>query len=317
MTAGGAPRRTPRAFRFGVVLRDARSASEWAEKARRLEGEGFDALLVSDHLVGDRVAPLVALAAAAGATRTLRLGTLVLANDFRHPALLAKEAATLDRLSDGRLELGLGAGWMQAEYAQAGLRFDPPGVRIARLAESLAILKGLWGDAAFSFAGRHYAIERGEQIPKPLQRPHPPLLIGGGGPALLRLAAREAQAVNLTLRTRPDGSGPDPADVGLAPLLRKLAILREAADARWDSLEIGTSVWALAVGSGAAAARSAFLAGFVESMADTPNVLAGEVPAIVEKLLRWRDEHAISCYALQDEAFADAFVPIVARLAGS
>ena len=306
-----------RPFRFGVVLRAARSGREWAERARRLEEQGFAALLVSDHLVGERVAPLAALAAAAAATTSLRVGTLVLANDFRHPALLAKEAATLDRLSGGRLELGIGAGWMRAEYAQAGLRYDPPGVRIARLAESLRVLKGLWGDGPFSFAGRHYRIEAGEQLPKPVQRPHPPILLGGGGPALLRLAAREADAVNVSLRTRPDGSGPDAADVGLAPFLRKLAVLREAAGARWERLEVGTSVWALAVGSGDAAVRSGFLAGFVAEMADTPNVLAGEAAAIVEKLLRWRDEHAVSTYVLQDEAFAPAFAPIVARLAGT
>ena len=134
---------------------------------------------------------------------------------------------------------------------------------------------------------------------------------------MLRLAAREADGVNLTLRTAPDGSGPDPADVGLAPLLRKLAILRQAAGLRWERLEIGTSVWALAVGSGEVAVHSAFLAGFAAAMADTPNVLAGEAPAIVDKLLHWRAEHAVSYYVLQDEAFVDAFAPIAARLAGS
>src|SRR5262249_51240607 len=132
-----------------------------------------------------------------------------------------------------------------------------------------------------------------------------------------RLAAREAESGSVWLRTRPDGSGPDPGAVGLAPLLRKLAILREAAGARWERLEVGTSVWALAVGSGDAAVRSGFLAGFVAEMADTPNVLARQAAAIVEKLLRWRDEHARLTYVLQDEAFAPAFAPIVARLAGT
>jgi len=306
-----------RRFRFGVVLRAALSGAEWAEQARRLEGLGFDVLLVSDHLVGPRLAPLAALAAAAAATTSLRVGTLVLANDFRHPAVLAKEAATLDLLSGGRLELGIGAGWMRADYAQAGLRYDPPAVRIERLGESLQILKGLWSEGPFSFAGRYYAIEAAQQEPKPVQRPHPPILIGGGGPAILRLAARAADGVNLTLRTRPDGSGPDPQDVGLAPLLRKLAILREAAGPRWERLEIGTSVWGLAVGSDTAAVRSAFLAGFAPAMAETPNVLAGEATAIVDKLQRWRAEHAVSTYVLQDEAFVDAFAPIVARLAGT
>ena len=309
----------PRRFRFGAVIRTAGSGKDWAEKARKLEDQGFDALLACDHVVGARLAPLPALAAAAAVTGSLRLGTLVLANDFRHPALLAKEAATLDLFSGGRLELGIGAGWMRADYDQAGLRFDPPALRIARLAEALQVLKGLWADGSFSFSGEHYRIEAADQTPKPLLKPHPPILIGGGGPSLLRLAAREADIVNLTHRTTADGSGPEPSDVGLEPFLRKLAIVREAAGARWERLEIATSVWELAVGGGPkpSLGRSPYLAGFAASMADTPHVLAGELEAIVAKLEYWRGEHAVSYYVLSDEAYLDAFAPIVARLAGS
>jgi len=183
--------------------------------------------------------------------------------------------------------------------------------------ERVELLRRLWSEPAVTWSGSFRApLEAAALEPRPVQRPHPPIWIGGGGPALLRLAAREADGVNVTLRTRADGSGPDPADVGLAPFLRKLALLREAAGARWGAFEIATSVWAVAVGSGAARTRSAFLAHHVEAMAATPHVLAGEVPAIVDELLRWRAEHAISSYVLPDEATADAFAPVVARLAG-
>ncbi|WP_345400647.1 TIGR03621 family F420-dependent LLM class oxidoreductase [Nonomuraea salmonea] len=222
-----------RRFRFGAVIRQAESGRAWAEKARRLEGAGFDVLLVPDHLTGDRFAPIAALTAAACATGRLRVGTLVFANDFRHPAVLAKEAATLDVLSGGRLEVGIGTGWMAADYAGAGLRLEPPGVRVERLGEALTVLKGLWGDGPFSFDGRHYRVTGLDQRPKPVQRPRPPLVIGAGGARMLRLAAREADVVNLALRVLPDGSGPDVRDGGPAALENRLAVVKEAAGDRY------------------------------------------------------------------------------------
>ena len=144
----------PRPFKFGAVVRLAPSPKEWAQKARMLEDSGFDVLFVPDHFVGPRFAPIPAMMAAACATTRLRVGTMVLANDYRHPAVLAKEAATIDVLSDGRLELGIGTGWMRGDYDRAGLVFDPPAVRFERLTESIKILKGLWTEERFLLRGQ-------------------------------------------------------------------------------------------------------------------------------------------------------------------
>jgi probable F420-dependent oxidoreductase len=164
------------------------------------------------------------LGVAAQATTTLRVGTLVIDNDYRHPALLAKEAATLDVLSDGRFELGLGAGWARDEYAQIGLSFDQPGARISRLVEGIQVLKGLWGQEPFSFDGQHYQISGLDSFPKPIQKPHPPLVIGAGGKRMLELAAREAASA--ARRSSVASWGPE---------LARLAILRsKLGDTRTD-----------------------------------------------------------------------------------
>lgn len=301
-----------RPFRFGAVIRDADSAAAWAAKARRLEDSGFDVLLVPDHLVGPRFAPIAALTAAACATTRLRVGTMVFANDFRHPAVLAKEAATLDLLSDGRLELGLGTGWMARDYESAGLPLDPPGARITRLAEAIHVLKGLWQGGPFSFGGEHYTIGGLEQLPLPVQRPHPPLVLGGGGPRMLRLAAREADVVNLTMRVRADGSGPEIADGGPDAFRRKVEIVRDAAGSRFDAIELGTSVLRIGLGR----EPEAWSAANPSAQAGTPQVLAGELTAVCDALHRWRDDLGLSYYVLHNEADLDAFTPVVGRLAG-
>ncbi|MEV4798610.1 TIGR03621 family F420-dependent LLM class oxidoreductase [Nonomuraea sp. NPDC049421] len=302
-----------RRFRFGAVVRQAESGRAWAEKARRLEGAGFDVLLVPDHLTGDRFAPVAALTAAACATGRLRVGTLVFANDFRHPAVLAKEAATLDVLSGGRLEVGIGTGWMAADYAGAGLRLEPPGVRVERLREALHVLKGLWGDGPFSFDGRHYRVTGLDQRPKPVQRPRPPLVIGAGGARMIRLAAREADVVNLTLRVLPDGSGPDVRDGGRAALEARLAVVKEAAGDRYPRLELGTSVMAvgeLKADESWSAARTAPLEG-------TPQLLLGTRHDIADRLRHWRDEQDLSYFVLHHERDLPAFEPVAEELAGT
>jgi probable F420-dependent oxidoreductase len=182
---------TVKPFRFAVNVRSAGSWSEWAEKARRLEAIGYDLLNVPDHLA-DLPAPFPALVAAAAATTRLRVGTNVLNNDLRHPVLVAREAATVDLLSGGRLRLGLGAGSIRAEYEEAGLDFDRGAVRVARLAEAVAIVKGLFGGERLTFAGKYYRVRDHLIAPLPVQRPRPPLLIGGNGRRLLSLAASEA-----------------------------------------------------------------------------------------------------------------------------
>ncbi|GAA5045783.1 TIGR03621 family F420-dependent LLM class oxidoreductase [Thermocatellispora tengchongensis] len=301
-----------RPFRFAAVVRQAGSAKEWAEKVRRLEDSGFDAVLVPDHLVGPRFAPVAALTAAACATTRLRVGTLVFANDFRHPAVLAKEAATLDVLSDGRLDLGLGTGWMAADYTAAGLRFDPPGVRVDRLAEAVAVLRGLWADGPFTFHGRHYRITGLDQQPKPVQRPYPRLLLGGGGPRMLGLAARHADVINLGMRVRADGTGPDGADGGLAAFLAKIDVVRRAAGPRFERIELGTSV----LQAGARRKRAAWSAADDSGQAETPQVLLGTAADMIAKLRHWRDEHRVSYFVLHDERDLPAFTPVVEALAG-
>lgn len=300
-----------RRFRFGAVVRHAESGKEWAEKARRLEDAGFDVLLVPDHLVGARFAPVAALTAAACATSRLRVGTMVFANDFRHPAVLAKEAATLDLLSGGRLELGIGTGWMAADYAAAGLRLDPPGARVARLAEALAVLKGLWGDGPFTFDGDHYRVRDLDQRPRPAQRPHPPLLLGAGGPRMLRLAAREADIVHLTTRTRRDGSGPDERDGGEEAFLGKLRTVREAAGDRHGRLELGTSV----MQAGEPRTGATWSAADVSRLVGTPQVLPGTRRDMLDRLRHWHDEHGVSYFVLHDERDLDTFTPLVEELA--
>ncbi|GAA3688712.1 LLM class F420-dependent oxidoreductase [Nonomuraea antimicrobica] len=300
-----------RRFRFGAVVREAESGKAWAEKARRLEAAGFDVLVVPDHLVGARFAPVAALTAAACATDRLRVGTLVFANDFRHPAVLAKECATLDLLSGGRLEVGIGTGWLAGDYAGAGLALEPPGTRVGRLREALAVLKGLWGEGAFGFAGEHYRISGLDQRPKPVQRPHPPLVLGAGGARMLRLAAEEADVVNLGLRVRPDGSGPDLRDGGLNAWLAKLDTVRAAAGDRYPRLELGTSV--LQVGE--RKAEESWSAADSAALEETPQVLLGTRHDIADKLRHWRDTHDVSYFVLHHERDLAAFEPVVEDLA--
>src|SRR6266550_2451379 len=201
---------TRRPFRFGVICEHMQSAEEWVTKARQAEEYGYSTLLIRDHFIrepfGDQLAPLIALMAAANATKTLRVGSLVMDNDYRHPVMLAKEAATLDLLSGGRFELGIGAGWLRSEYEQAGMVFEPAGVRVSRLEEAIQVLKALFADQPITFAGDHYTITNLSGFPKPTQRPHPPILVGAGSKRMLALAAREADIVGILPKALPEGA---------------------------------------------------------------------------------------------------------------
>ena len=270
-----------RRFRFGCIARDTKSAKDFTELARRAEASGFSTLFVPDHFIDHQLAPTVALAHAAAVTDTLRVGPLVLGNDYKHPVVLAREAATLDLLSDGRLELGIGAGWMTADYEKAGMQLDRPGVRIARLAESITILKGLFADGAFSFTGEHYTVTELDGQPKPVQQPHPPFIVGGGGPKILALAAKEAQIVGINANLRSgDGTSPDAAhSLTSAATDAKLASLRAAAGERFDELEIQTLVGFVHVAADASAIVDAMATSFGVDREDArmaPVTLVGE-----------------------------------------
>src|SRR5579859_7799398 len=182
-----------RKFRFAVQEHDLANAAAWREKARRAEATGFSALYLPDHFSG-QPGVIAALMGAADATTTLRIGSLVFDNDYRHPVVLAKEAATLDVLSGGRLDFGLGAGWMTSDYEKSGIPLDSAGIRIERMEEGLKVIKGLWAGGDFSFSGKHYTVAGLEGSPLPLQKPHPPILLGGGGRKMLTIAGREARS---------------------------------------------------------------------------------------------------------------------------
>src|SRR5258708_28984691 len=199
-----------RPFRFGISTRGASSRDAWLSLAGQAEALGYSPLLIPDPL-NTSFAPIAALASAAGVTTTIRLGCHVFGNDFRHPVMLAKEAATIDVLSDGRLELALGTGWMQADYKKTGIPLDPPGVRVSGFAEAIQIVKGCFADQPFSFSGNHYTIHDVELLPRAVQRPHPPILIGGGSRRILAIAGREADIVSVNFRTTAAG-GAGPSD---------------------------------------------------------------------------------------------------------
>jgi probable F420-dependent oxidoreductase len=309
---------TTRPFRFAVAGFEAASARAWAEHARRAEALGYAVLVVADHVANVPFAPVPALVAAADATTTLRVGCTVFANDYRHPALLAKEAATVDVLTDGRFEFGLGAGWVKAEHEKAGLSFDPPGVRVARMEEALRVIKALWAGGPVHHVGTYYTIAGLVGTPAPVQRPHPPVFVGGGGKRLLSFAAREATIVGIGPKALP-GGGLDRAASTEAALAEKVGWVREAAGERFPQLELALLVYAVEVTDRRreAAERVAQTFGLTPEQAlAAPDYLIGSVEEIVERLCRLREQYGISYVSVFPEAM-EAFAPVVARLAGA
>jgi probable F420-dependent oxidoreductase len=295
----------------------AASRVDWEEKARRAEALGYATLVMPDHFLNP-LTPVPALAAAAAVTTTLRIGSIVFSNDYRHPALLAKEAATLDLLSGGRFEFGLGAGWLKTEYDQAGITFDPAGVRIERMTEALAVIRGLWSNGPFSFAGRHYAIDGLDGQPKPVQQPHPPIFIGGTGKRMLQLAAREADIVGLLPKNLPQG-GHDWLGSTAAVLDEQAAWVREAAGARFPSMEVSHVAFRAIVTDRRADVAAELAPRYrltPEQFLASPDFLIGSVDEIVELLMEQRERWGISYIEIDDRDAAE-FAPVVARLAGA
>jgi len=308
-----------RPFRFGLQEHSAPNARAWTDKARLVESLGYKTMYLPDHF-GDQLAPIAALMAAADATKTLRVGSLVFDNDYRHPVVLAKEVATLDLLSDGRFDLGLGAGWMASDYEQAGIPFDSPGVRIERMEEGLAIIKGLLAGGSFSFTGKHYRITSLEGNPLPVQKPHPPILLGGGGRRMLRLAARQAEIVNVNFDLREGRVTPALVQTGMAAATdEKVAWIKEAAGDRIDQIELSATIFFASItddrGSLAAAVARGLGADPVDVL-ETPHFLIGTVDEIVESLKGRRERYGIS-YVILPGDVAEAFAPVVERLTGT
>lgn len=309
----------PRAFRFGVQLAGPADARGWVDQARRIEDLGYSTLTMPDHFT-DQLAPVPALTAAAAATTTLRIGALVFDNDYKHPAVLAKELATQDVLSGGRVEIGLGAGWMESDYRATGIAYDRPGVRIDRFEEAVAIIKGTMADGPFSFTGRHYTIRDYDASPKPLQRPHPPLLIGGGGRRVLSIAAREADIVGINGNLAAGAVGAEAiASMTLDAVVDKVAIVRQAAGERFADLELNIRAFMVRVTDDPAGAIRE-VAGFLQvedsMVAESPFALFGTTSAIADTLRRRREELGLS-YVIVGSDDIDGFAPVVAALAGT
>ena len=309
-----------RKFRFGVTASSAVAGSTWSELARRIEDLGYSTMFVADHFVDTELAPLPALAFAAEATTTLRVGMLVLGNDYKHPAVVAKEAATLDVLSGGRLEFGLGAGWMTADYDALGLTLDPAGVRIARLEEALAVVRRAWAEGAFSYRGAHYEIREYDARPKPVQRPYPPILVGGGGRKVLQLAGRVADIVGINPNLRAGEIGVDVARDSLAANTdQKLQWVREGAGDRFDDIELQIRYQIAAITDDARglAESLAPMFGITADEALSSSVaLLGTVDEVCDLLIERRARWGVSYVVVGGDAF-DAFAPVVARLTGT
>jgi probable F420-dependent oxidoreductase len=310
-----------KAFRFGVVASHTSTPQEWRDLAKEAEDLGYSTLLVPDHF-NEQFGALTALTVAAEATKSLRLSTSVLDNDFRHPATLAKEIATLDVFSGGRVELGLGAGWQNSDYDRTGMKFDLPGVRFERLREAVAVYRGLF-DAGpfrpFSFDGTHYQIRDYDALPKPVQRPLP-IMLGAGGPRMLRLAAREADIINYVPRALPQG-GMDFSDTSAEAFARKAAKVRGAAGDRLAALEIGMLVHLVVVSDAASEIEAAQQQGVArfqvepQDVSKVPVALAGSVAQVVDELRLRRELYGLTYISVLSRNL-NSFAPVVAALSG-
>jgi probable F420-dependent oxidoreductase len=320
-----------RAFRFGVQSFSAQSAKEWRDRARRVEELGYSVLSLADHFIGpgpaqeatahppQELAAVPAIAVAAEATTTLRVGCRVFCIDYHHPVMLAKEAATLDLLSEGRMEIGLGAGWLRGEYEAASIAFDPPGLRISRLEECIGLSKALMAEGEVSFEGEHYSVSGFDGRPKPVQKPHPPIMIGGGGKRVLSLAAREADIVSFNFNNRSGVIGPDGVATSTAECTaEKVAWVKEAAGERYDDIELEIGAYFTFVSDQGSTVSEGMAAAFGlsgDEMRAHPHGLFGTPEEIVEELERRRELYDISYVTVNDIAMED-FAPVVAKLAG-
>ena len=290
----------------------------WADTARQIESLGYAVATMPDHFT-DQLAPMPALQALLDATTTLRAGALVFDNDYKHPVVLAKELATMDVLSDGRVEIGLGAGWMASDYEQAGIAYDRPGVRIDRFVEGLAVIKGAMGPDLVDVAGEHYVVSGYNGMPKPIQQPCPPVLIGGGGRRVLTIAARHADIVGVNSNMHAGVVGPDAfASMSAATVAEKVAIVADAAGPRLGDIEMNIRTFFVKVTDDRAGALDRIARAIdvdVSMLAESPFALVGSPAKIVDDLIARRAEYGFS-YVIVGGGDIDSFAPVVAELAG-
>lgn len=304
-----------RPFRFGVVAAHIQSRTSWVSTVQRAEALGYDTLLVVDHLTTS-LGPLVALSVAAEVTKKIRVGSFVFCNDFRHPAVLAKEIATLDVLTEGRFEFGLGAGYLPTDYHQSGIPLESAGVRVHRFEESVKLFKTIFTEETVNFSGNYYTIRGFAGLPKSVQQPHPPLYIGGGGRRVLSFAAREANIVGIAHKN--SAKGLDLANTTSEPTAQKVAWIREAAGDRFDQLELSVMIFRAAITNNRRAAARQMGARFdlsEEQTLDSLQLLVGTADQIIEDLQIRRERFGTSYIVINEEQM-DAFAPVVERLAG-
>ncbi|HUR49745.1 MAG TPA: TIGR03621 family F420-dependent LLM class oxidoreductase [Acidimicrobiales bacterium] len=311
-----------RPFRFLAHPGGSHSGKQLGEVARRAEGLGYSGLVFPDHL-GMQMSPIPAMATVLAATESLRAAPFVLNVDLHQPAVLAQDLASLDVLSGGRVDIAIGAGWNKPEYDATGLSFDPTGTRVERLTEAVAILKGCFGDGAYSLAGDHYTITDFNSQPKPVQRPHPPFFIGGGGRRTLELAARQANVVGFAPRLLKGAA--DPRSMTFEATVEKMEWVRTAAGDRFEELEFnaypsGVPVTVTDDLHGEAGKVVDFFrkqSGHeltVEEVIDSPHLFIGSIDRLTEKFVELRERLGISSFMVGD---VDELAPVVERLAGT
>src|SRR4051812_38976231 len=312
-----------RPFRFLADVHEIVPGPELAARAKRAEEMGYHALVIPDHLL-EQLSPTIALATVAAATSTIRLSAFVHNNDLRHPAVLAQDLASIDVLSGGRLDVAIGAGWNKPEYDAIGISFAPTPVRQARLAEAITVLKGLFASEPFSFAGEHYTITDCTGYPTPVQRPHPPFFIGGGGRRTLTLAGQQADIVGLAPRITKNATVDAPS-LTLAATREKIDWVREAAGERFDALEfnIYPSGWAPTVTDDLRGEARKVIDHIrsrtgveltEEEVIDSPHLFIGSVERLTEKFLQLREELGIPSILLGDIGELE---PVLKRLSDS
>jgi probable F420-dependent oxidoreductase len=323
---------TSRPFRFGVLALEAASSSSrdaWVSYARQVEDLGYSTLAIGEHISFGGLAPLPALMAAADATTRLRVATHVLTNDFRNPVLLAQEVATLDLLAEGRLEFGIGAGWLAADYSAAGIPFAPAPTRVRRLEEAVSLLKRLFSDGPVTFEGAYYSVHDMDLTTKPQQQPHPPLYVGGGGKQVLSLAAREANIVGVSSKATAAGAL-NLGDRTPQAFDEKVRWIREVAGERSAELELNTLIQHVRITDNRHQGAEETLAAYgswpsdlivnvprsTEEILEAPYCLIGTVGQIVEQLQERRERYGIS-YITVHGGFTEALAPVIERLAGT
>ena len=307
-----------RRFRFGIQGRSTGPREDWISMVCRVEALGYSSYLALDHFVRG-LDTIASLTAAAMITDRLRVGSFVFDNDFRHPALLAKAAATMDVLSGGRFEFGIGAGWLKEEYDQTGIPFDPPGIRIERMTEAIRLIKSIFTEQhPVSFQGTHYTVTDLICSPHPVQKPHPPFVIGGGSKRILSVAGREADIVGITTRAHADGTK-DTADNTADATAQKIAWVREAAGDRFAEIELNVIVSDIVITDDrrSAAERIARQNGTsAEDVLASPQILVGTIDQMVEDLRERRERFGFS-YIVVTEPNMETLAPVVERLAGT